>query len=154
MLLKGKPWSVEEEKQLREMFLAHRPLGVIVGSLGKTKESIRCKIARMHLVDDNHLKSQRLSSSKVLSSTQKLTSEELPSVEEALQKINNALDLLESPGLDQAETLRLRSIIQGRKMYIEKLAEYMDYRGLEVEMLEWREKYADLVKKTSNVAPK
>ena len=51
--------SVEEEKQLRELVLAHRSLGVIVGSLGKTKESIRCKIARMHLVDDNHLKSQR-----------------------------------------------------------------------------------------------
>jgi len=41
--MKGKPWSVEEEKQLRELVLVHRSLGVIVGSLGKNKESIRCK---------------------------------------------------------------------------------------------------------------
>ena len=56
---KGVPWTREEEKQLRELVLAHRPLGVIAGSLGKTKESIRCKMARMGLVDDNQPKSER-----------------------------------------------------------------------------------------------
>ena len=41
--MRGKPWSVEEEKQLRELVLAHRLLGVIVGSLGKTKEVFAVK---------------------------------------------------------------------------------------------------------------
>ena len=41
----------------------------------------------------------------------------------ALQKLNDALVSLETPGLDQAETLGLRSIIQGKKLYIEKFAE-------------------------------
>ena len=38
----------------------------------------------------------------------------------------------------------------GVKVYQELIAEYVDYRGLEAEMLEWREKYADLAKKSSN----
>jgi hypothetical protein len=40
---------------------------------------------------------------------QTTTSNKLPSVEKALQKLNDALVSLETPGLDQAETLRLRS---------------------------------------------
>jgi hypothetical protein len=142
--MKGKPWSVEEEKQLRELVLAHRPLGVIVGSLGKTKESIRCKMARMGLVDDNQPKSKRLLSTKLT------LPEELPSVEKALQKLNNALVSLETPGLDQAETLRLRSIIQGVKMYIEKFAEFLNYRELETRLIELERKYAALTKKAKN----
>ena len=76
---KGVPWTREEEKQLRELVLAHRPLGVIAGSLGKTKESIRCKMARMGLVDDNQPKSERSLSTKL-----KLPVD-LPSVEEEKQ---------------------------------------------------------------------
>ena len=140
--MRGKPWTVDEEKQLREMVQEHKRINEIAGFFGKSPESIKKKIGRLKLVV------------VVRQIQQTTTSNELPSVEEALQKIDAALVSLETPGLDQAETLRLRSIIQGRKMYIEKLAEYMDYRGLEVEMLEWRVKYADLVKKTSNVAPK
>jgi hypothetical protein len=80
-IMKGKPWTVEEEKQLRELVLAHRPLGVIAGSLGKTTESIRCKMARMGLVDDNQPKSERSLSTKL-----KLPVD-LPSVEEQLKAV-------------------------------------------------------------------
>ena len=83
--MKGKPWSVEEEKQLRELVLAHRSLGVIVGSLGKTKGSIRCKMARTRLVDNEQPKSERsLSTNLVLP-------EELPSLEEALKRLAGTL---------------------------------------------------------------
>jgi hypothetical protein len=140
--MRGKSWTVDEEKQLREMVQEHKKLSEIAGFFGKSSECVKMKISRLKLV---------VVVRQIHTTT---TTNELPSVEEALQKINAALDSLETPGLDQAETLRLRSIIQGRKMYIEKLAEYMDYRGLEAEMLEWRAKYADLVKKTSNVALK
>jgi hypothetical protein len=50
-----------------------------MGSLGKTKESIRCKMARMGLVDDNQLKSKRLLSTNLT------LPGELSSVEEALK---------------------------------------------------------------------
>ena len=36
------------------------------------------------------------------------------------------------------------------KVYHELIADYIDYRGLEAELLEWREKYAELTKKSTN----
>lgn len=144
--MRGKSWTPDEEKKLREMVLAHSPLGVIVGSLGKTKESIRCKMARMGLVDNNQPKLRRSLSTKLSPSL----SEVLPSVEAALKKIDAALVLLETPGLDQAETLRLRSIIQGRKTYIEKFAEFLNYRELEARLIDLEGKYAALAKKAKN----
>jgi len=50
------------------------------------------------------------------------------------------LKFLETPNIDKTEALRLRGIIQGVNVYKELLADYLDYRGLESEMLEWREK--------------
>jgi phage portal protein BeeE len=136
--MRGKPWSVEEEKQLREMVQEHKRLSEIAGFFGKSPESIKQKISRLKLV---------VVVRQIQGTT---TSNKLPSVEKALQKLNNALVSLETPGLDQAETLRLRSIIQGRKMYIEKFAEYLNYRELEMRLIELEGKYAALTKKAKN----
>ena len=76
--------------------------------------------------------------------------DELPSIEEKLKTLVAALKDLETRKLDKTDVLRLRTIIQGVKVYQELIAEYVDYRGLEAEMLEWREKYADLAKKSTN----
>ena len=122
--MRGKPWTVDEEKQLREMVQEHKKLSEIAGFFGKSPESIKKKIGRLKLVV------------VVRQIQQTTTSNELPSVEEALRKIDGALVSLETPGLDQAETLRLRSIIQGVKMYIEKFAEYLNYRELETRLIE------------------
>ena len=73
--------------------------------------------------------------------------EELPSVEEALKKLSAALTALETPGLDKSEVMRLRAIIQGAKVYKELLADYMDYRGLEAELMESNAKYGQLSQK-------
>ena len=40
------------------------------------------------------------------------------------------------------------------KVYKELLADYMDYRGLEAELLELKEKYAEFSKKTKGISPK
>ena len=48
--MKGKPWSVEEEKQLREMVQEHKRLSEIAGFFGKSPESIKMKIRRLKLV--------------------------------------------------------------------------------------------------------
>jgi hypothetical protein len=55
-----------------------------------------------------------------------------------------ALVSLETPGLDHAETLRLRSIVQGRKLYIEKFADFLNYQELETRLFELEAKYAAL----------
>jgi hypothetical protein len=134
--MKGKPWTVEEEKQLREMVQQKKSLVVMAKAFGKSPESIKKKMLRLGL------------KVVVRQIQQTTTSNELLSVEEALQKLNNALVSLETPGLDQAETLRLRSIIQGRKIYLEKFAEYLNYRELEQRLIELEGNYAALVKKT------
>lgn len=132
---KGKPWTVEEEKQLREMVQQKKSLAVMAEAFGKSPESIKKKMLRLGL------------KVVVRQIQQTTTSNELLSVEEALERLNNALVSLETPGLDQAETLRLRSIIQGRKIYIEKFAEYLNYRELEQRLIELEGKYAALVKR-------
>ena len=83
------------------MVQEHKRLNEIAEFFGKSPESIKQKISRLKLVV------------VVLQIQRTTTSNKLPSVEKALQKLNNALVSLETPGLDQAEMLRLRSIIQG-----------------------------------------
>jgi hypothetical protein len=41
---KGKPWSADEEKQLRALFEAKKPIGVITQALGKSKGAIYAKL--------------------------------------------------------------------------------------------------------------
>ncbi|MCW4044799.1 MAG: hypothetical protein NWE94_04705 [Candidatus Bathyarchaeota archaeon] len=132
--MKGKPWTAEEEKQLKEMLLADKSVRVIAKAMGKTRDCIRKKIARLGLEVVVQSESQRTTTTSL-----QLPSE-LPSVEEALKTLSAALKALETPGLEQAETLRLRSIIQGVKIYKELFLEYVDIRGFEAEVLELRRK--------------
>jgi hypothetical protein len=136
--MKGQPWTVEEEKQLRQMLQEHRKLHEIAAFFGKSPESVKKKINRLNL------------KVVVLQIPKTTTSNVLPSVEKALQKLNDALVSLETPGLDHAETLRLRSIVQGRKLYIEKFADFLNYQELETRLLELEGKYAALSKKSKN----
>ena len=132
--MKGKPWTAEEEKQLLEMLKEGRSVRAIAKALGKTRDCVRMKIARLGLEVVVQRESQRTTTTSL-----QLPSE-LPSVEEALKTLSAALKALETPGLDQAETLRLRSIIQGAKIYKELFVEYVDIKGFEAEVLELRRK--------------
>jgi hypothetical protein len=139
-MTKGKPWKFEEERKLKELLRANKSVRVIAKSLGKTRKCIRMKIARLGLEVVVGAKTD------ATTTTQLIPPAELPSVEEALKKLNIALLTLESPGLDQAEVLRLRSIISGVKIYKELYADYLDYRDLEAEMIELKEKFSEIAK--------
>ncbi len=80
--------------------------------------------------------------------------EDLPSVETALKTLSAALKLLETPQLEKTETLRLKTIIHGVKIYKELFEDYVDYRGLEEELSEANKKYAEIVKKMQNAQSK
>ena len=148
--MKGKPWTVEEEKQLRELVDGKASLEVIMGKLHKSMDSIRNKCVRLGLeVEGGGAKKIMAPSSSGL----KLPPE-LISVEEALKMLVGALIALKLGGVDKTEIIRLRSIIQGAEAYIDRVAEYMNYRGLEIELMEWRQKYAVLAKKSKDVPPK
>ena len=59
---------------------------------------------------------------------------ELPSVEETLKKLAMALDIASTPGLDRAEVQRLQLVAKLAKGYKEMLADYLNYRGVEVKL--------------------
>lgn len=85
--MKGKPWTVEEEQKLREFVKSGVDIEKIAAALGKSEASVRSKINRLKLKleDDNNANFQ-------LSSSSNLDVEgELPSVEETLKMLNNAL---------------------------------------------------------------
>ena len=139
--MKGKPWSLELEKELTDLVAANTSLNVIAKKLGKPKEAVRQKIRRLGL--------EVVVQKKIVCSTTSnlVMPQELPSVEETLKKLSAALTALETPGLDKSEVTRLRAIIQGAKVYKELLADYMDYRGLEAELMELKAKYGQLPQK-------
>jgi hypothetical protein len=133
--VKGKPWTIEEEKQLKQMLQAGKSVRAIAKALGKSRDCIRMKIARLEVVVQPSAR------------TTTTLPVELPSVEEALKLLAGAMIALKTPGLDQAETLRLRSLIQAASMYQMKLAEYIDYRGIEAKLIDLEAKYEKLLKK-------
>lgn len=150
-MLKGKSWLLEEEKLLRELVKADKSLPVIAEALGKSLEAVRVKIRRLGLVvvdrEKNNFCSTTTTARLVLPS-------ELFSVEEVMKELHAAVAGLKTPGLDKTEVMRLRGIIAGCKVYKEMLADYLDYRGLELELLTLREKYEALAEKAKGASAK
>jgi hypothetical protein len=123
--LTGKHWTVEEEKRLRELVEDGCSVNEVSEKLGRSPEAIRSKVKRLGLDDDKQRRSTGLLSSRLE------LPEDLPSVEEQLRLLAAAISQLDTPGLDKAEVLRLRSIIVGVKSYKELFTDYVDYRGIE-----------------------
>jgi hypothetical protein len=141
-MTKGKPWSPELEKELIDLVEAKTSLSVIATKLGKPEEAVRIKIRRLGLeVVDPRKKIECSTTTAEL-----VLPEALFSVEEVLKELHAAVMGLKVPGLDKTEVIRLRGIIAGCKVYKEMLVDYMDYRGLEAELMEWKAKYEVLSK--------
>jgi hypothetical protein len=138
--VRGKQWTAEEERRLRDLVAAKKPIGVIAESIGKSNESVRLKMMRLGLVVDEQVNFQCSTSTKLE------LPEVLPSIETTLKKLVAAMNALETPGLSKNEISRLRSIIQAASVYQVKIAEYMDYRGIEAKLIDLDEKYARLVR--------
>jgi len=135
---KGKPWTVELEKQLRELVESGKSAAKIAVVLEKSYASVSSKIKRLGLrvEDDDGLSGSLLSSTLVLP-------KDLPSVEEALLKVAAAMKALEKPGLSKTEIMRLRTLIQTSGLYQKRFAEYVNYRQIEAKVdkaLEFLEK--------------
>jgi len=145
-LVKGKPWTIEEEKKLAELLKSEKPLGVIAESLNKSPEAVVKKIRRLKLeVVVPTLQHQTTTTKLVLP-------KELPSVEEALKMLAAALKASCKPGLDKVEVQRLQVVATLARTYKELLADYINYRGIEAELAEMKEQCAAFAKKVQGAA--
>ena len=163
--MRGKPWSIDEERRLRQLVEEGKSFKDISLFMGKSRSSVKNKLYNLGLsLKDNTQPqiSEVLSSSPSLSSKAPIinpalpigietvnevapelkTTRPLPSVEEKLRVMDGALVALERPGLRAAEVSRLRSIIMGVKVYQQLFADFVNYRALEAEVLELRRQLA------------
>jgi hypothetical protein len=128
-----------------------KPLPVIAEILGRSLEAVRVKIRRLGLVVVDRKKKNSCSTT---TAAKLVLPNELFSVEEVIKELHAAVAGLKTPGLNKTEVMRLRGIIAGCKVYKEMLADYIDYRGFEAELLELRKKYEQLAEKTKGSASK
>jgi hypothetical protein len=156
-LVKGKPWDLEDEKKLIDWYNSGTTsLRVLAFSFeGKYSENaIYQKLLDLGLLEEEEDAKKTHSSSSTTVICKFELPKELPSIEETLKTLAAALKSLETQGLEKNDVLRLRCIIVGAKVYKELLSDYINYRGLEDELLELKEKYAELSKKTQGIPPK
>ena len=138
---KGKPWTIEEEKQLENLRTEGRKVSEIAAEMGKSEQAVMKKLQRLGLKVVQQRESYGTTTSELI------LPKELPSVEEALVLLAGAMAALKTPGLSKIEVMRLRSLIQASSAYQVKFAEYVDYRGLEKELIELERKYSEIVKR-------
>lgn len=143
--MKGKPWTVEEERKLAELIKSGVGLKKLMSLFGKSENAVRKKARRLglRLEEGGGLKINPPSSSSFVIDS----SGELRSIEEALKLLNGALDTLQKGGLEKTEILRLRTVIQGATVYMDRVAEFINYRVIEEKLVDLEAKYVQLLAK-------
>jgi hypothetical protein len=137
-LTKGQPWSVETEKLLRELAASGADISVIAGKLGKSRDAILKKAERLGL--------EVVGGKGYATTTSLEMPKELPSVEEALKMLAAALKAACTSGLDKVEVQRLQVVATLARTYKDLLVDYINYRAIEVKLVELEANYAKIVK--------
>jgi hypothetical protein len=139
--MKGKPWSKEEVDKLRDLLKSGKRLKTIAEILGKTEDAVYLKCRRLGLLVEEEVKGY------TSSTTELILPKKLPSVQEALAILAAALKKSAESGLDKVEVQRLQVVATLAKTYKDILADYINYRQIERELLELKEKYERLSSK-------
>jgi maleate cis-trans isomerase len=134
---KGKPWTADQEATLKALVEANTSIDAIAAKLNKKPDTIYVKCTRMGLTQKPQTTPSNIPLPK-----------ELPSVEETLKKVAQALETACTPGLDRVEVQRLQVVATLSKTYQELLAGYLNYRGIEVKLNDMEVKYDALLKET------
>jgi len=141
--LKGKEWTVDEERQLRKYFEDGRALLEISTLLEKSPEAVRAKLKRLVIGVDKHASTEIW-----LSTSNVILPEELISLEDTLKMLVASLKMSCSSGLTKLEIHRLEVVAMLARTYSDKLLVYLNLKGLEQRLFELESKYSDLAKKT------
>ncbi|MGF3522067.1 MAG: hypothetical protein ACQXXJ_03095 [Candidatus Bathyarchaeia archaeon] len=135
-MTRGKHWSPQEENELRTLIENNVPLTEIAAKFRKTPDAILIKCRRMGM---------KIQADGTIDTSTPLP-EELPSVEEVLKMLADALKTGSQPGLPKAEIQRIQAVATIAKTYKELLADYINYRGIEAKLKEMEELNAKLLK--------
>ncbi len=169
--MRGKSWLVEEERQLRELVSQGFGITQISQVMGKPRMSVKGKIYNLGLsvvvaTGAQHTVAAATaaatspppvtsspslpnpvsatdSSSAELVCAQVKSNSPLPTIEEQLHVLNAAIVALQRPGISHIEVTRQSKIIEGVKVYNDLFAKFVDYRGLEIKVLELEKRLAN-----------
>jgi hypothetical protein len=177
--VRGRPWSNDEENQLRQLVKEGKNFDEISSIMGKSRLSVKGKLFNSGLnCVEVATHAQRAVATTIATTTSprkditssitapmqaavdaaenKVTNvelklpERLPSVEDELKILVAAVEALRQPGVSRAEVSRLHNIIVGVKVYQELFVKFVDYCGLEAEVLELRRQLASKNAKSSS----
>ena len=131
-------WSVDEERTLGKLWREGvTDPEILAVRLKRKPEAIRKKLQRLGLVVGRDRTARTTTNGVRITDEREALDipEELPTVEEALKMQMGALNALRQPNLPRVEIMRLRAIIEGVKIYKALFADYLDYRGIEKELV-------------------
>ena len=166
--MRGKPWSIDEERLLRQLVEEGRDIDGISQVMGITRISIKGKISNLGL---KLIVATGLQNSVAAAATtspvptfdsagvvdpasvvhsvivEKVEAElkikrPLPSIEEKMREVDDASRALHQKGLNPTEIKRLSKIIDAAKVYNQLFEKYAHYRDLENELIELRRQLA------------
>jgi len=129
-MTRGRHWSVEEERRMKELLESGSSARQVAISLGMSFEGVRQKMFRLGLREKNLSELARSGSSNLP------LSRLLPTLEEALVDLYDAIRGLKQPGLSEVDVERLRSVILGIRVYKECYVEFRRFREAEDKIME------------------
>ncbi len=138
-MTKGLPWTPEEEAQLKQLVETKTPIDVMARTLKRTSLAIMVKCQRLGIL----AAAPNYETASVLP-----LPSDLPSVEEALRRLAGALEASCQQGLSKVEVQRLQVVATLARAYKDILADYLNYREVEVKLNDMEAKYASLLATT------
>ncbi len=134
-------WTRDEECELVRLFLDERiGLDALAVKFKRRRKAVENKLRRLGL---------NLAATKLEVSGDLKIPKDLPSLEEVLKILAGAILKAAQPGLGKTELQRLDTIANLYKAYAAGLEQYVGYRKIEAEIVEMKQKYAELVNKNA-----
>jgi hypothetical protein len=147
---KGKPWDIDEERQLRQLVEEGKTVESICKIMVKTHDAVAQKLFDLKLKTVKEEKTTVSGKKTIFSSSKLALPANMPNVEETLQILAAALLKSAEAGLTKDEVQRLQVVATLAKTYKDAFAEYLDYRGIEERLDRLEANYASLEKKPSH----
>jgi DNA-binding CsgD family transcriptional regulator len=140
-MVKGKPWTKDQEKQILDLRCHGKTLSEIAELMNKSSDAVKQKFRRLGY----KVVTLKNDEGTTTSNTELIVPQDLPSIEEALLKLVAAMKALENSNLTKTDILRLRTLIQSSTIYQKRLAEYINFRRIERNLIQLDEKYQQLI---------